>query len=212
MGELRSGADVEHSQGVPGTAMTRDGRALFYMRRPGSADAPTVVFEGGLAASRSYWAPAQVAVADRAPTVVYDRSGLGRSAPGGRPRTLPRLAADLGDLLAPLPADARADMRAEGFTVGTIRTRAAGLASVVTDMTALRDNPLDPLDVPVTVISAGRTSTGMNARIRTAVDASHKHRAEQHRLGRHIYAPNSGHLVPAGDPDLIAAEIHRMLP
>ncbi|MDA3649878.1 alpha/beta hydrolase [Saccharopolyspora indica] len=292
MGGPRSGAEVEHSQGAPGTATTRDGRELFYMRRPGAPDAPTVVFESGLAASRSYWAPAQVAVADRAPTVVYDRSGLGRSAPDGHPRTLQRLAADLGDLLdhlgpgpfvlvghswggpivriaaaanpariaglvlldhtdeacdlffhpsvrraekigqaissllarlgllafahrdllAPLPDDAKAEMRAEGFTVGTIRTRAAELASVVADMTALRDDPLDPLDVPVTVISAGRTSTGMNARIRAALNASHEHRAEQHRLGRHVYAPNSGHLVPTGDPELVAAEIHRMLP
>ncbi|WP_456302047.1 alpha/beta fold hydrolase [Streptomyces cyaneofuscatus] len=62
---------------------------------------PTMVFEGGLAAGRSYWAPAQAALADVAPTVVYDRSGLGRSpaAPAGVSRRLPALADDLGDLL-----------------------------------------------------------------------------------------------------------------
>ncbi|MGK5729439.1 alpha/beta fold hydrolase [Streptomyces sp. URMC 124] len=59
-----------------------------------------MVFEGGLAATRSYWAPAQQALAKSARTVVYDRSGLGRGAPdpSGR-RHLARLADDLGDLL-----------------------------------------------------------------------------------------------------------------
>lgn len=93
-----------HSQGEPGIARTRDGRELYYQRLSGPAGAetvPTVVFEGGLAAGRSYWAPVQAALADVAPTVVYDRSGLGRSpaAPAGLSRRLPALADDLGDLL-----------------------------------------------------------------------------------------------------------------
>ncbi|WP_229900102.1 alpha/beta fold hydrolase [Streptomyces hiroshimensis] len=59
-----------------------------------------MVFEGGLASTRSYWALVQQAVAGSARAVVYDRSGLGRSAPdpSGR-RPLTRLADDLGDLL-----------------------------------------------------------------------------------------------------------------
>ncbi|MGW9305979.1 MULTISPECIES: alpha/beta hydrolase [Streptomyces] len=90
-----------HSQGEPGIARTRDGRELYYQRLAGPANVPTVVFEGGLAAGRSYWAPVQAALADVAPTVVYDRSGLGRSpaAPAGLSRRLPALADDLGDLL-----------------------------------------------------------------------------------------------------------------
>ncbi|MER6193036.1 alpha/beta hydrolase [Streptomyces cyaneofuscatus] len=93
-----------HSQGEPGIARTRDGRELYYQRLAGPAGAesvPTVVFEGGLAAGRSYWAPVQAALADVAPTVVYDRSGLGRSpaAPAGVSRRLPALSDDLGDLL-----------------------------------------------------------------------------------------------------------------
>ncbi|ARZ71824.1 hypothetical protein SMD11_6248 [Streptomyces albireticuli] len=93
----------QHSQGIPGTARTRDGRELFFMEHPGPADGggrATVVFEGGLASPRSYWALVQRAVAGSARAVVYDRSGLGRSAPdpSGR-RHLARLADDLGDLL-----------------------------------------------------------------------------------------------------------------
>ncbi|MFD5682847.1 alpha/beta fold hydrolase [Streptomyces bacillaris] len=105
--EHGTGPDAEapaHSQGEAGLARTRDGRELYYQRLPGpagAADRPTVVFEGGLAAGRSYWAGVQAALADVAPTVVYDRSGLGRSpaAPPGVSRRLPALADDLGDLL-----------------------------------------------------------------------------------------------------------------
>ncbi|MET8841941.1 alpha/beta hydrolase [Streptomyces rubiginosohelvolus] len=95
----------DHSQGEAGRARTRDGRELYYQWLLGSAGPdrarPTVVFEGGLAAGRSYWAGAQAVLADVAPTVVYDRSGLGRSpaAPAGASRRLHALAEDLGDLL-----------------------------------------------------------------------------------------------------------------
>ncbi|MFI7328943.1 alpha/beta fold hydrolase [Streptomyces rubiginosohelvolus] len=94
-----------HSQGEAGRARTRDGRELYYQWLPGPTGPdparPTVVFEGGLAAGRSYWAGAQAALADVAPTVVYDRSGLGRSpaAPAGASRRLHALAEDLGDLI-----------------------------------------------------------------------------------------------------------------
>ncbi|MGW8986134.1 alpha/beta fold hydrolase [Streptomyces parvus] len=106
--EHGTGSDADapaHSQGEAGRARTRDGRELYYQWLPGPVGPdgarPTVVFEGGLAAGRSYWAGAQAALADVAPTVVYDRSGLGRSpaAPAGASRRLHALAEDLGDLL-----------------------------------------------------------------------------------------------------------------
>ncbi|MFB6667061.1 alpha/beta fold hydrolase [Streptomyces parvus] len=106
--EHGTGSDADapaHSQGEAGRARTRDGRELYYQWLPGPVGPdgarPTVVFEGGLAAGRSSWAGAQAALADVAPTVVYDRSGLGRSpaAPAGVSRRLPALAEDLGDLL-----------------------------------------------------------------------------------------------------------------
>lgn len=106
--EHGTGRDADapaHSQGEAGRARTRDGRELYYQWLPGPAGPgrarPTVVLEGGLAAGRSYWAGAQAVLADVAPTVVYDRSGLGRSpaAPAGASRRLHALAEDLGDLL-----------------------------------------------------------------------------------------------------------------
>ncbi|PVD07897.1 alpha/beta fold hydrolase [Streptomyces sp. CS147] len=106
--EHGTGSDADapaHSQGEAGRARTRDGRELYYQWLPGPVGPdgarPTVVLEGGLAAGRSYWAGAQAALADVAPTVVYDRSGLGRSpaAPAGVSRRLPALVEDLGDLL-----------------------------------------------------------------------------------------------------------------
>lgn len=59
----------------------------------------TVVLESGLGFSRSTWGSVAPTVAQYARTVVYDRAGLGRSEVGGFPRTLPRIAADLSDLL-----------------------------------------------------------------------------------------------------------------
>ncbi|RJQ80419.1 alpha/beta hydrolase [Pseudonocardiaceae bacterium YIM PH 21723] len=280
-----------HSQGIPATALTADGRTLYFQRRNGVADVPTVVFESGLAANRSYWAAVQVLVADRAPTVVYDRSGLGRSEPDPGGRSLPRLAADLsglldqlgegpfllvghswggpivrvaaavqpervaglvlvdpsdeacdllfhpsmrraerigqvassllarfgllhrlyGGLLAALPADARADMLAEGFTRQAMRTRAAELESVVTDLQQLLDQPLDLGEIPVTVISAGRTSAGMSKHVREQADISHRYRAARCAGGRHVVAERAGHMVPTDQPQIIADEILRLL-
>ncbi|CAM3580573.1 alpha/beta fold hydrolase [Nocardiopsis gilva] len=94
-------------QGTAGRAKTRDGRELFYMELEGPAGGgppATVVFEGGLAATRSYWALVQPDVAASARAVVYDCSGLGRSAPDPQPRDLARLADDLGNLLDHLGA------------------------------------------------------------------------------------------------------------
>ncbi|MFF3003270.1 alpha/beta fold hydrolase [Kitasatospora sp. NPDC057940] len=285
-----------HSQGEPGRARTRDGRELFYMRRPGpdGEGVPTVVLEGGLASSRSYWAPVQLRLDGVAATVAYDRSGLGRSAPDQAPRPLRRLAEDLDDLLdhlaglghgpfvlvghswggpivrlaaaarperiaglvladptdescdlvfAPsvrrqervgqavsmllartgllarafrplldaLPADAAAEMRAEGFTVSTIRTRGAELGSVVADLTAMKENPPALGGIPLTVVSAARTSTGMGPKVREAVNASHAHRVGLAEAGRHVLAADADHLVPTSDPDTLAREIRRIV-
>ncbi|MBP2368265.1 alpha/beta fold hydrolase [Pseudonocardia parietis] len=90
---------MPHSQGEHATARTRDGRLLYLQHTPGPAGVPTVVLEAGMGTTRSSWAAVQRAIAGAAPVVVYDRSGLGRSAPDPGPPTLDRLAADLNDLL-----------------------------------------------------------------------------------------------------------------
>ncbi|MFD7033126.1 alpha/beta fold hydrolase [Streptomyces sp. NPDC059917] len=287
-----------HSQGEAGLAPTRDGRGLFYQRLAGpdapdgaAAALPTVVFEGGLAAGRSYWAPVQVAVSAFAPAVVYDRSGLGRSAPDPGPRRLDRLARDLGDLLdhlgpgpfllvghswggplvrlaaaarpgriaalvlvdpadescdlllrpemrrqerigqgvstllarigllgpayrsltAALPADAAADMRAEGYTVAAMRTRGRELEDTRGDLQALLDTPPDLGEIPLLVVSAGRPSIGMPPRVRERATASHAHRAGRSAHGRHVILPDADHMVPATAPDALAREIRTLL-
>ncbi|CCH30907.1 alpha/beta hydrolase [Actinosynnema sp. NPDC047251] len=90
-----------HTQGTPGTAPVGGGRELYYVELPGpdGTAAPTVVFEAGMAATRSFWALVQPRVARWARAVAYDRAGLGRSAPDPGPRTVDHLAADLNALL-----------------------------------------------------------------------------------------------------------------
>lgn len=90
-----------HSQGKEHYARTRDGRSLFYQELSGPLDssAPTVVFESGLAASRSFWGLVQPATAQFTKAVVYDRSGLGRSEYRPMPRSMENMASDLNDLL-----------------------------------------------------------------------------------------------------------------
>ncbi|XVQ11360.1 alpha/beta fold hydrolase [Spirillospora sp. CA-255316] len=288
--------EAAHTQGTPGTARTRDGRELFYMElpgpQPGEGTAPTVVFEAGMAAPRSFWALVQPQVAQWARAVVYDRSGLGRSPADTEPRTLERMAGDLNDLLdhlepgpfilvahsgggpivraataanpgriaglvladatdegcdllfdpkfrrmervahrtsvllarlgllkflyrnqlAVLPPDAKADMRAEGFTNAVMRTRGAELHGLVAATNRLRHVPLDlPRDIPVTTISGAVADTGMPEKFRAAVNASHRDRAALSAHGRHVLARNSGHAVILTEPDLVATEIRRLL-
>jgi pimeloyl-ACP methyl ester carboxylesterase len=297
-GTGRGGAVTRaHSQGEPGIARTRDGRELYYQRLAGPAGAepvPTVVFEGGLAAGRSYWAPVQATLTDVAPTVVYDRSGLGRSpaAPAGVSRRLHTLAEDLGDLLdhlgpegpyvlvghswggplvrlaaaarparvaglvlvdpsdeacdllfqpsvrraervgqlatvlmarlgllgrayrsltAALPPDAAADMRAEGYTVAMTRTRGRELEDAAGDLRALLENPPGLAGLPVTVVSAGRTSVGMPESVRERATVSHAFRARQSPHGRHVVLPEADHMVLTTSAAELAEEVRRLV-
>ncbi|GAA4022562.1 alpha/beta hydrolase [Allokutzneria multivorans] len=94
---------MTHTQGTSEWVPLPDGRRLHAMVLPGPSSgagiAPTVVFEAGAAATRSSWAGVQPLVAEHARAIVYDRSGLGRSGPDPRGRTLSRMADDLGALL-----------------------------------------------------------------------------------------------------------------
>jgi pimeloyl-ACP methyl ester carboxylesterase len=268
---------------------TRDGRRL-YAERSGSGS-PVVVFEAGMGASRNMWGAVVPLVAQRTSTVVYDRSGLGRSPADTQPRTLRRLADDLVDVLdhlgdgpfvlvghswggpvvrvaaariadriagvvlvdatdedcelfsskandrqsrmmirfgpamariglikfgvkklaAQLPQPAADRMRAEDGTVDTVRTMGAELVSCIADTRALRADPPQLLeDVPLTVIS-GMVTTRVERRRRPELVAAHRARAAAHPRGRHVEATASSHYVPFTEPELIAAEIERIL-
>jgi pimeloyl-ACP methyl ester carboxylesterase len=79
------------------TIRTHDGRELHAERI--GAGAPTVVFEAGMGSSRVAWAAVTPLLGARVSAVVYDRSGLGRSAATNGPRDLAALARDLGEVL-----------------------------------------------------------------------------------------------------------------
>ena len=80
-----------------GDAPTEDGRRLHYIEA--GTGTPVVVFEAGMGASGRCWATVQELVAVRTRAVLYDRAGLGRSDRDRAPRTLPRAADDLVQLL-----------------------------------------------------------------------------------------------------------------
>ncbi len=86
----------EHPLGVSRFVLT-EGRWLHY--RVAGSGGVTVVFESGLGLSGVCWGLVQPAVARLARTVVYDRAGAGLSDDDRSPRTLSRLAADLGVVL-----------------------------------------------------------------------------------------------------------------
>ncbi|WP_249644242.1 alpha/beta fold hydrolase [Nocardia sputi] len=95
---------AQHTQGIADWVATRGGRRLFAMVLPDprsvtDTTTPTVVFEAGAGTSRSSWAKVQPEVARFTRAIVYDRSGLGRSAPDSAGRTLHRMADDLDDVL-----------------------------------------------------------------------------------------------------------------
>ena len=81
---------------------------------------------------------------------------------------------------------------------------------ILTELHAWRGDPPVLPDVPVTVIS-GSLADGMPRRVRDAATAAGRYRAARSRQGRHVVAARSGHYIPATEPDLIAAEIRRLV-
>jgi len=73
----------------------------MHVRRMGSGD-PAILLEAGIAASSLNWGILQPQVAELVSTFSYDRAGFGWSPSSGGPCTLPRMSADLHDLVAAL--------------------------------------------------------------------------------------------------------------
>ncbi|MDN5914072.1 MAG: alpha/beta hydrolase [Pseudonocardia sp.] len=121
---------------------------------------------------------------------------------------MPRLYRWLGEAL---PAQARADLEREGFQPEVFRTLRAQSRTYLRELAAFRENPPELGDIPVTAVSGVLTGSGMNERIRASANASHAHRAQQSPSGRHVLARNSGHYVPITDPELVTAEIRRLV-
>jgi pimeloyl-ACP methyl ester carboxylesterase len=112
----------------------------------------------------------------------------------------------------PLPPDARRGLIAESASVGAARAHRRELAGCNADLRRLRDEPHPVVDVPITVISGTRPSRSRGAtRRRDCLIAAHERRAAAAPQGRHVRADRSQHLVPLTEPDLVAAEIVRLL-
>lgn len=90
-----------HPLGQQDTCRLPDGRSL-RLRRAGSGPS-TVVFESGMGFSSAAWGRVVPAVSRVARTICYDRAGIGASGADAAPRTLERLADDLGALLRSVP-------------------------------------------------------------------------------------------------------------
>ena len=75
-----------------------DGRRI-NLRCAGPAVGPTVIFEGGFAATSTGWARVQPAIARAHFTCSYDRAGYGWSDPGPMPRDGEAVALDLDEAL-----------------------------------------------------------------------------------------------------------------
>lgn len=113
-------------------------------------------------------------------------------------------------LAARLPEPAARRMRTEDGTVAATRTMCAELTAHVADLERLRDTPLELPDVPVTVIS-GTVLTRIERGRRPELIAAHRAAAAAFRQGRHVEATRSGHYVPFTEPELVAAEIGRII-
>jgi hypothetical protein len=101
-------------------------------------------------------------------------------------------------------------MRAEDGVSTALRTHQAEMVRSLDDLRALRDNPLQLPDVPITLIS-GTKASKMGTRQRQALIAAHKSRAAAAPQGVHVNAVESGHMVPFTEPRLIADEVLRIV-
>ncbi len=113
---------------------------------------------------------------------------------------------------AAAPPDVQRLVVEESGSREAFRTFARELATYVADLERLRDDPLPPIDVPLTVISAGQVEKGRKgAERRAAVRAAHERRAAEAADGRFVLADGSSHLVPFDDPQLVADEVLRLI-
>lgn len=113
---------------------------------------------------------------------------------------------------AAAPPDVQRLVVEESGSREAFRTFARELTTYTADLERLRDDPLPPIDVPLTVISAGQVEKGRKgAAHRATVRAAHERRAAEATDGRFVLADGSSHLVPFDDPQLIADEVLRLI-
>ncbi len=120
---------------------------------------------------------------------------------------LRRMTRRFADGMAEPWADA---MRTMDGTPASVRAQLAELRTSIDDLGQLRDRPLVLPPVPISVISGTKDGFLERGR-RPAVVAAHRATAAAAPMGRHVDADRSSHYVPFTEPDLVAAEILRVL-
>jgi pimeloyl-ACP methyl ester carboxylesterase len=108
-----------------------------------------------------------------------------------------------------LPDEEGAALRAEDGTAAAIRTQCAEMRGSLDDLRALRSDPPELPDVPLTVISGG-VSTPLDLGKRNHLVTAHRVRARAAH-GRHVVAERSAHMVPFTEPGLVTDEIAAMI-
>lgn len=109
-----------------------------------------------------------------------------------------------------IPEPWRTGLITEDGTLAAVAAQAAELAASSEDLRRLRDEGCPLPDVPVTYISGGRNGWGERNR-RPALVAAHRAAAASLPQGRHVVAERSTHYVPLTEPDVVAAEVLRIV-
>lgn len=109
-----------------------------------------------------------------------------------------------------LPEPWATAIRAEDGTRSAARGQVAEAVTVIDEIDRLAADPPRLPDVPVVVISGGKVGFGEKNRRRPLIEA---HRASAERLarGRHVIAPDSSHLVPFSEPDVVADAVRAVI-
>ncbi|MGF2948984.1 alpha/beta hydrolase [Microbacterium alcoholitolerans] len=120
------------------------------------------------------------------------------------------LAPVMGSLVDDLDEPLRAAVLQASTTVDAARETAEEYRHVVAGLTALREDPVDLGDTPITVLS-GLTRPKHGARQRAELIAAHQVTAKQHPSVRFVGAAHSEHLIPFTEPQLVADEALALL-
>ncbi|MEV7013523.1 alpha/beta hydrolase [Streptosporangium sp. NPDC051022] len=120
--------------------------------------------------------------------------------------------AELRRILALFPPDMQAEALAEMTRPSELRATLAEYAALAEGFARLRSSKAALPPVPVTVISGVLSPSRVERRVRPELVASHRRLAEAQPHGRHVLARRSGHMVPQDEPDLVVAEILRLIP
>lgn len=106
---------------------------------------------------------------------------------------------------AGLPPQLLEAVVASSSTRDAARASVAELAHVADELQRLRDHPLEPGGLAMSVIS-GQQQTRLDRRLRARIVQAHRDTAAQCPGARFVAAERSGHLIPITEPELIASE------